>query len=101
MLHVHHCSTHAPQHANTLAEFHFGLQPPDRRAPQQVHVPLALLNAGELIECWSIDSPVICGTFRDFAFTHDGDYLIASVVVDAGICRRELLVEAEGTYCLE
>ena len=90
MLHVHHALRNAPQLRHTLSEFHFGLDAhchgTDDRDPRHIPVSLAQLGGDQRVERWSTDSPVTAGTYRDFSYAHDGDYLFASLVVPPERC---------------
>ena len=86
MLHVHHSSVDEPESRHTLAEFHFGTNARAAQDPRQIPVALPLLGGDARIERWSTDTPVETGTFRDFGYAHDGDYLFASLVVPAERC---------------
>ena len=86
MLHVHHSFADEPESRHTLAEFHFGTDTRAGSDPRQIPVALPLLGGDARIERWSTDSPVESGTFGDFGYAHDGDYLFASLVVPAERC---------------
>jgi chorismate lyase/3-hydroxybenzoate synthase len=86
LLHVHHSSADEPENRHTLAEFHFGTDARTGHDPRQIPVALPLLGGDARIVRWSTDSPVETGTFGDFSYAHDGDYLFASLVVPAERC---------------
>ncbi|MEJ0086079.1 MAG: hypothetical protein WDO72_10370 [Pseudomonadota bacterium] len=86
MLHVHHFSRDEPENRHTLAEFHFGADTRPGHDPRLIPVALPLLGGDARIERWSTDTPVETGTFGDFGFAHDGDYLFANLVVPAERC---------------
>lgn len=85
MLHVHHALRNAPETRHTLAEFHFGLGA-TVTGHRQVAVALAQLGGDSRIERWSTDQPVSSGSFRDFHYSHDQNYLFAHVTVPAARC---------------
>lgn len=88
MLHVHHALRNAPQSRHTLAEFHFGTNAHGGSGadPRRIPVSLTQLGGDERIERWSSDTPVTAGSYRDFSFAHDGNYLFASLVVPPERC---------------
>jgi chorismate lyase/3-hydroxybenzoate synthase len=86
LLHVHHISADEPEIHRTLAEFHFGTEARGSRDPRHIPVALPLLGGDARVERWSTDAPVETGTFGDFSYAHDGDYLFASLVVPGERC---------------
>jgi len=86
LLHVHHSFAEEPETRHTLAEFHFGVDGSADRDPRHIPVALPLLGGDRRIERWSTDAPVETGTFGDFSYAQDGDYLFASLVVPGDRC---------------
>ena len=86
MLHVQHAAANEPERGHTLAEFHFGTDAKSPREPRHIPVALRQLGGDARVERWSTDSPVTTGTFGEFGFAHDGNYLFASLVVPPERC---------------
>ena len=86
MLHVRHALRAAPEDRHTLAEFHFGADARGSGDPRHIPVTLAQLGGDARIERWSTDAAVETGNFGAFSFSHDGDYLFASLTVPGEKC---------------
>lgn len=86
MLHVHHSFAEEPENRRTLAEFQFGTDGSTDRDPRHIPVALPLLGGDRRVERWSTDAPVETGTFGEFSYAQDGDYLFASLVVPGERC---------------
>jgi chorismate lyase/3-hydroxybenzoate synthase len=86
LLHVHHALRNTPESRHTLSEFHFGIHAHSDGDPRHIPVSLAQLGGDQRVERWSTDSAVTAGTYRDFSYACDGDYLFASLVVPPERC---------------